>query len=109
MTASVCRAGRAFVTSVIGTLMNFLFLVSADQTATANKDKEQHGNSSQKDLAVIAGGIARLLICGKRLTAGWYLLICLHSSLIENNSISSSSSCSLLPLPGSCHTDSEAR
>lgn len=34
-----------------------MFLVSAppDQTVTANKDKEQHGNSSQKDLAVIAG------------------------------------------------------
>lgn len=34
-----------------------LFLVSAppDQTVTANKDKEQHGDSSQKDLAVIAG------------------------------------------------------
>lgn len=59
MTASVCRAGRAFALSLIGTLMNFLFLVcvSADQTATANKDKEQHGNSSQKDLAVIAGGL----------------------------------------------------
>lgn len=38
--------------------MDFFFLasVSADQTATANKDKEAHGNSSQKDLAVIAGG-----------------------------------------------------
>ncbi|KAF1382919.1 hypothetical protein PFLUV_G00148820 [Perca fluviatilis] len=32
-----------------------------DQTVTANKDKEQHGNSTQKDLAVIAGVITAVV------------------------------------------------
>ncbi|XP_056890144.1 contactin-associated protein-like 5 [Takifugu flavidus] len=32
-----------------------------DQTATANKDKEQHGSSSQKDLAVIAGVVTAVV------------------------------------------------
>lgn len=37
------------------TLMDFFVSASPDQTVTANKDKEQHGNRTQKDLAVIAG------------------------------------------------------
>ncbi|TDH06556.1 hypothetical protein EPR50_G00114610 [Perca flavescens] len=32
-----------------------------DQTVTANKDKEQHGNSTQKDLAVIAGVVTAVV------------------------------------------------
>lgn len=47
---------------------------SPDQTVTANKDKEQHGNSTQKDLAVIAGLFFSLLC--------WFIFLC----LIENES-----------------------
>ncbi|XP_037644935.1 contactin-associated protein-like 5 [Sebastes umbrosus] len=32
-----------------------------DQTVTANKDKEQHGNGTQKDLAVIAGVVTAVV------------------------------------------------
>lgn len=57
--------------------MNSLFLVSAfpDQAVTANKDKEQRGNGSQKDLAVIAGLFSSLL--------RWFILF---FWLIENES-----------------------
>ncbi|TMS06462.1 Contactin-associated protein-like 5 [Larimichthys crocea] len=34
---------------------------STDQTVTANKDKEQHGNRTQKDLAVIAGVVTAVV------------------------------------------------
>lgn len=45
--------------------MNSLFLFSAlpDQAVTANKDKEPHGNGTQKDLAVIAGLFFSPLCC----------------------------------------------
>lgn len=52
-------------TRITGTLMNSLFLFSAlpDQAVTANKDKEPHGNGTQKDLAVIAGLFFSPLCC----------------------------------------------
>lgn len=43
--------------------LSVFFLSPPDQTVTANKDKEQHGGSTQNDLAVIAGLFFSLLLC----------------------------------------------
>lgn len=89
--------------------MNYWFLVSvsADQTATANKDKEQQGGSSQKDLAVIAGGFSSSSLQNdSQLIFAHFLHLTSffplpHSELFRL----SSSTWSLLPLAGLCRGD----